>query len=242
MTSFCLKIIALITMFCDHFSYAFFGHFTFLNLIGRIAFPIFAYQISEGYIHTQNIKKYFLRLGIFAIISQIPFSLFIYKISNNSLDSILSLNVFFTLFLGLLSIFLYDYFIKLSHKRKTNLAENSFLSIYKILGIVIVLLIGYIAKILNTDYGFWGILVVFAFYVFKNDKLAMVISFIALCTIKYGISIINYGYNYIYVLLCIFTILPVAIISFYNGKQGRKIKYLLYFFYPLHLLFLYFIA
>lgn len=242
MTSFCLKIIALITMFCDHFSYAFFRHFTFFNLIGRIAFPIFAYQISEGYIHTQNIKKYFLRLGIFAIISQIPFSLFIYKISNNSLDSILSLNVFFTLFLGLLSIFLYDYFIKLSHKRKTNLAENSFLSTYKILGIVIVLLIGYIAKILNTDYGFWGILVVFAFYVFKNDKLAMVISFIALCIIKYGISIINYGYNYIYVLLCIFTILPVAIISFYNGKQGRKIKYLLYFFYPLHLLFLYFIA
>lgn len=229
-------------MFCDHFSYAFFGHFTFFNLIGRIAFPIFAYQISEGYIHTQNIKKYFLRLGIFAIISQIPFSLFIYKISNNSLDSILSLNVFFTLFLGLLSIFLYDYFIKLSHKRKANLAENSFLSIYKILGIVIVLLIGYIAKILNTDYGFWGILVVFVFYFLKNDKLALVISFITLCIIKYGISIINYGYNYIYVLLCIFTILPVAIISFYNGKQGRKIKYLLYFFYPLHLLFLYFIA
>ena len=71
MTSFVLKIIALITMFCDHFGDAFIGHTSALNVIGRIAFPIFAFQISEGYIHTKNIKKYIARLLIFAIISQI---------------------------------------------------------------------------------------------------------------------------------------------------------------------------
>ena len=53
MTSFILKIIALITMTCDHISYAFIGHFSVLNIIGRIAFPIFAFQISEGNEHTK---------------------------------------------------------------------------------------------------------------------------------------------------------------------------------------------
>ena len=73
MTSFALKIVALISMFCDHFGAAFYsGQLSYLNLIGRIAFPIFAFQISEGYTHTKNIKKYFeykdmyLILGILA--------------------------------------------------------------------------------------------------------------------------------------------------------------------------------
>ena len=76
MTSFALKIIALLSMFCDHFGDAFIGHYSFLNLIGRFAFPIFAFQISEGFIYTKNLKKYFLRLGIFAIIAQVPFHYF----------------------------------------------------------------------------------------------------------------------------------------------------------------------
>ena len=110
MTSFALKIIALISMFCDHFGDAFVKHFSFLNLIGRIAFPIFAFQISEGFLHTKNIRKYFLRLGIFALISQIPFSLFSTKFLNSSP---FSLNVFFTLFIGLLGIYLFDYINKM---------------------------------------------------------------------------------------------------------------------------------
>ena len=60
MTSFVLKIIALITMFIDHLGYAIYGKFSYLNYIGRIAFPIFAFQISEGFVHTKNIKKYFI--------------------------------------------------------------------------------------------------------------------------------------------------------------------------------------
>ncbi len=117
MTSFALKIIAIVSMFCDHFGDAYIGSFSFFNLIGRIAFPIFAFQISEGFIHTKSIKKYFLRLGIFALISQIPFWLFVHKfLGTNDL----SLNVFFTLFLGLLGIYLYDYIVKLFQKSNSN--------------------------------------------------------------------------------------------------------------------------
>ncbi len=77
MSAFVLKLIAVFSMTCDHLSYLIFGRFSFLNLIGRIAFPIFAYQITEGYIHTSNLKKYFLRLALFGVISQIPFMLFL---------------------------------------------------------------------------------------------------------------------------------------------------------------------
>ena len=53
--------------------HTFLGRPTFFNVIGRIAFPIFAFQITEGYIHTKNLKQYFLRLGIFALISYLIF-------------------------------------------------------------------------------------------------------------------------------------------------------------------------
>lgn len=241
MTSFALKIIAIVSMFCDHFGDAFVGHFSFFNLIGRIAFPIFAFQISEGFMHTKNLKKYFFRLGIFTIISQIPFSLFSYKFLN---ATSLSLNVFFTLFLGLLSIYLYEFIIKLFHK-SNNLKDMKSklhrIPFDKLIGIIIVLLIGYLAEILKTDYGFWGILVIFAFYFFKEDKLAMIISFVTLCVLKYGIQILQYGYNIGYILLGLFTALSIVFIGLYNGKQGKKIKYALYIFYPIHLLLLYFI-
>ena len=104
MTSFELKIVALISMLCDHTGLVFLGSPTYFNVIGRIAFPIFAFQISEGYTHTKNLKKYILRLIIFALTSQLPFVLF-----RNSVElTSFSLNIFFTLLLGLLSITIYD--------------------------------------------------------------------------------------------------------------------------------------
>lgn len=242
MTSFTLKIIALITMFIDHSGYVFVDNFSFCNFIGRIAFPIFAFQISKGYKHTKNLKKYFLRLGIFALISQIPFSLFTFKYHGGN---ILNLNVFFTLFLGLLSIFLYDYVIKLFNNNKTNTNNSKNKKIivssyiFKAIGIIIVLLLGYVAKLLNTDYGFWGVLVVFIFYLFNSKKLLMTIAFFILCMAKYFIPYINSTFSFTYLVLGLCTFLPIVFITSYNGKQGPKIKYLLYIFYPLHLLILY---
>lgn len=233
-TSFSLKIIALITMFCDHFGDALVGHFSFWNLIGRIAFPIFAFQISEGYVHTKNLKKYFMRLFAFALISQIPFHLFLQKFLPTATSS---LNIFFTLLLGLGSITIYDYFSKVEN-REFGFQIFGF-EVKKIVGIISVLLIAYIANLLHTDYGFWGVVVIFNFYLFKNDKLAMIISYICLWVIRYGILILKNGFYMQYIYLAICTILPIIFISLYNGKQGYKIRYLLYLFYPMHLLLLY---
>lgn len=234
MTSFVLKIIAIITMAIDHFGDACFKYITPLNLIGRIAFPIFAFQISEGYIHTKNLKKYFLRLFLFALISQIPFMLF-----ESTYMEGFNLNIFCTLFISLLAIFIYDKVC--NSKFKFNKIDKIDSVIKQILGILIAVLFGIISELFGFDYGFFGVAIIFLFYIFKNNKLAMVISYITACVLHYGIQIIMYGFNIWYILLGIFTILPIIFICLYNGKQGKKVKYLLYLFYPVHLVILYFL-
>ena len=245
MTSFSLKIVALVFMFCDHFGDSYIKHFSFFNLLGRISFPIFAFQISEGFIHTQNIKKYFFRIGIFALISQIPFSLFMYKYFNN----FSTLNIFFTLFLGLLSIYLYNYInnvlVKSINDKETISKNNSIFTkstiFIKILSLVIVFLLAGIAQLLNTDYGAWGVILVFIFYAFKDNKVLRIFVYVLLVFCKYISPLIQTNFNIAYISMFVATLLSYLFIDLYNGKQGKKIKYLLYLFYPLHLLVLYFI-
>ena len=216
MSSFVLKMIAIISMFIDHVGYAIFGKFSYFNYIGRIAFPIFAFQISEGYVHTKNLKKYFFRLFLFAIISQIPFMLF-----HSILSTEFSLNIFFTLLLGLACIFIYD---------KSN---------YKILGIIASIAIGIIAQISHCDYGFYGVAIILIFYIFKDNFINASIFFILATAIKYLVPIIKYGFNNVYLYLFIFTIISAIFLATYNGKKGKNTKYLLYLFYPIHLLLIY---
>lgn len=220
LTSFILKIIGILAMACDHIGYAIFGEFSFLNLIGRIAFPIFAFQITEGFIHTKNLKKYIRKLLIFGCISQIPFMLFLSKFSEN----IFTLNIFFTLILGLLAIQLYN---------KTN---------NKVLGFIYVLLFGVLAEFANVDYGMYGIFLIFLFYIFKDKKVLMSISVILLTIAKYIPSILTYVFfRPRFYLSILFTCLPLILICLYNKKEGPKSKYLFYIFYPLHLIIFYFI-
>jgi len=216
MSSFVLKMIAIISMFIDHIGYAIFGKFSYFNYIGRLAFPIFAFQISEGYAHTKNLKKYFFRLFLFAIVSQLPFMLFTSIISSE-----FSLNIFFTLLLGLACIFIYD-------KSK-----------YKILGILFSIVIGIIAQITNCDYGFYGIAIILIFHIFKNNFINASLFFVITTAIKYLISMILYGFNDVYLYLFVCTIISAIFLAAYNNKKGRNTKYLLYLFYPLHLLLIY---
>ena len=232
MTSFALKIIAMITMLIDHSGDAYFKRNTAMNFIGRIAFPIFAFQITEGYTHTKNLKKYFLRLFIFALLSQIPFWLF-----ESTFTSNFTLNIFFTLFFGLLAIFCYDKLVNSKFIVVKNEKINTILKI--IFGILPAIIFGIIAELAKFDYGFFGIAIIFIFYIFRNKKLTMSIIFILACIIKYFIEYLKYGNIIFYSLITTFTISSIIFILLYNGEQGRKIKYFLYAFYPVHLLILF---
>lgn len=219
MTSFILKIIGIITMLSDHIGDSILCRFSFLNLIGRIAFPLFAFQAVQGYIYTKDLKKHVIKMLIFACISQIPFMLFLSTFTDTFM-----LNIFFTFTLGLIALYLYDKF------------KN------KILGFIIVIFISILAELIKVDYGAFGILLIFSFYFFKDKKVLMSISTLILCFGNYIIDIISYpSISYIYILCAFFTFLPTILILFYNKKEGPKVKYFFYIFYPLHLFILYII-
>ncbi len=225
MSAFVLKIIACVTMFIDHIGYAIFdGQASWFNYIGRLAFPIFAFQISEGYIHTRNIKKYLTRLLLFALISQIPFMLF-----DSIITDSFNLNVIFTLLFGLLTIICYDKY-------------------HKFVGVCLAFALGIIAQVLNFDYGFYGVCITFLFYVFNSNKLLLSFSFIIATITRYSLLVLKYldygslgirtAFCY-YLPYAICTIASIIIILLYNKKKGPNTRYLLYLFYPLHMLFVY---
>lgn len=212
MSSFILKIIAVVTMFTDHVGYVIFGKFSYFNYIGRLAFPIFAFQISEGYLHTKNIKKYYIRLIIFALISQVPYMLFL-----SYFTSSLTLNVFFTLLFGLTAILIYD---KLNNK---------------FLGIILAICLAIVSQVIKCEYGFFGVSIIFLFYIFKNNRIFMNISYILAVFIYYLPRLIKTNFYYPNLILYTCTTSAILLINLYNGKKGKDTKYLLYLFYPLHL-------
>ncbi|MEG1942513.1 MAG: TraX family protein, partial [Angelakisella sp.] len=104
MTSFTLKIIAIAAMLIDHIGYMFFPDMIIFRLIGRIAFPIFAFFVAEGIRFTHDRKKYLTRLLLLAVISEIPFDL----MRNGSAFSPSSQNVCFTLAVGVVCVWLLE--------------------------------------------------------------------------------------------------------------------------------------
>jgi hypothetical protein len=216
MNSYHLKLIAIITMLIDHTGAVLVPSNTMLNLImrciGRLSFPIFVFLLVEGFHHTKDVKKYLLRMGAFALISEIPFDLAFYgKVLEFNHQ-----NIFFTLFLGLLCMYL----MSLVEKR----FNRNFL-VMNLLNALLTLIIGIIAYLMKTDYDYRGIILIVAFYLFRESKLLRGLSLLFVS--GYLLGYIN--------IIATASIIPIA---FYNGQKGKSIKFAFYIFYPAHLLIL----
>jgi len=148
-----LKWIAIITMTVDHVGAILYPEFTVLRFIGRLSFPLFAYLLILGIENTRNIRNYFTRLFIFALISQVPFFL---ALDYGPFDS---LNIFFTLSSGLLFI----YFFKKSS--------------------VFVLVPVFASLVLPFDYGIYGIAVISCVFILKENTKFGVVSLVLLNTL-----------------------------------------------------------
>ena len=228
-----LKIIAIILMLLDHLWGTIIPGNQWMTLIGRMAFPIFAFLIVEGFFHTSDLKKYMKRLFIFGLISEIPFNL----IYTGSIIFPFHQNVMFTLLLGLLIINEID---KLKNNKEI---KKKIIPILKIFLFLLISIIGFV------DYGVTGVLTIVVFYLFRGFKLAWIgqlISLILLYIVFFeGQSVILNIFNHEYFLpLQSIGVLSLIFIWLYNGEKGKNnklIKYLFYSFYPVHMLVIYLI-
>lgn len=220
MTVFIIKIIACVTMVLDHIKYAIpetEGILT--NYFGRLAFPLYAFLLTEGYVHTKDLKKYYYRMIIFAIISQIPFMLFRTLVGEWKM-----LNIMFTLLLGLIAITVYD-----KEKRKY-------------ISIPIIILLILMGKILKVDYGWYGVTTVILLYMLKNYKSYIPFSYLLLLIVYYYSRIKSFNFGTEIILYILFSWSSTFIMMIYNGKEGKKLKYFYYIFYPLHMIIIYLIS
>jgi hypothetical protein len=212
MSSFQLKLIAITSMFIDHIGAVFFEDVIILRIIGRLAFPIFAFLISEGITHTKDIKRYTLRLIGFALITEVIFDLAFYQ----KWLYLEHQNVLFTFAIAVIII------IIIGKIDETNIYLKAFVIF---LGVVM-------GQLLYVDHGGFGVLMVIVFVLYK-DRRKEQYGFVSIIILT--VAILS---DWIYA----FSAVALAPISFYNGSRGMKAKYIFYAFYPLHLLGIYIVT
>ena len=245
MSAFILKIIACVSMLIDHIGFQY-GILAF-RFIGRLAFPIYLFLIYNGYRHTSNPGRYALRLGVFAVISHIPFSLCFYHTLWYSTG-----NVMFTLLAALLCLWAADLLSR--HKWLKWVSVVPFLVVFY----------AYHRHILWSEYGAMAMLMMLVLFLLGERT--------GLWKALLGVGL-TIAMNYTHILEIVKNILrsngqifptlsqgqwiqvcaiaAIPLILLYNGKKGapegsktaaKLQQYGFYLFYPVHLLLLWLIG
>ena len=232
-TSFTLHIIAMFCMVLDHAWATVVAGNTWMNYVGRIAFPIFAFMIVEGYFYTHDFKKYLQRLFIFALISELPFNL----MNSGSLLDPFHQNVLWTFIIALLCVSKID---KIRQGSKSKGKKTALITLIVLAGALI-------GTITMVDFSGAGVLTVFVFYFFHGRDWKNIVGqligiyFINFILIKnMDIPFMLSGHEFFFPTQG-FAILALIPIWLYKGKQGPKnkvIQYIYYGFYPAHILIL----
>lgn len=204
--------------------------YSVMRLVGRIAFPIFAFLVFEGFMHTSDYKRYLIRVGVCALVAEIPFNLIVTNAAPISGLTDVTVSVFypqhqntvFTLFLALLML----YGMKRFETGEINLNPKA--AFKQWFGQLLCVVVACIASVfLRTDYSYIGILFIAMLYFFRTNKKLQIL---------FG-CIVFLSTN-------IASLLAFVPIAMYNGQiiRSKKFKYFFYIFYPAHLLVLYLIS
>lgn len=228
-----LKYIAIIAMGIDHVALAFVDNrsvwYVLMRAIGRITGPVMFFCAVEGYHHTKNLRKYLMRLFAFALISYLP-----YMFAFHDSFDFLRLNVMFTILIGLLVM----------HVRRR----------IKIIWLKILVMFGLIILSIPTDYGVLGVIMMLVFDFYYGSRKNQLVGYGILVMMSGQTAILEtltwpfkslmyfgrifwsvsverlYGLGFL---------LPIGLLTLYNGKKGRGgelTKWIFYVFYPLHLI------
>ena len=231
-----IKVIAIIAMTLDHIAYTFLPAGTALHyimhLVGKTTAPIMCFFLTEGFRHTHDKKKYFLRLLLFAAISQPVYYVYIFDTApSNVLHFLGNMNMLFTLFLAFLCLLI---------------LTNSKLS----MTVKVILTAITISLAQFCDWGYIVPIWTIIFFFFNKDKKkqSLLFALASLIVLPYTFlhnyeSFLAFSYNY-------GAILALIPIQLYNGKRDcsstplkKKInRWFFYIYYPLHMMIIFMIA
>ena len=163
-----LKYIAFASMFIDHFNKAIITPFltgtgpmviitTIFDILGRIAFPIFAFMVVEGFFKTKSQWKYLRNLLIFAVISEIPYDMF----QSAEFVNTWSQNILWGLALGLFTIMVIDRLKDYIKKRP----------LWIFVSLLIVALSSLGSMLISSDYEYYAIIIIYLYYLFYDKRL-----------------------------------------------------------------------
>lgn len=227
-----LHILALGLMLCDHLWATVVHGNDWLTALGRLAFPIFAFMIVEGYTHTRSLRRYVLRLLLLAIVSELPFNL----MCTGRLIYPFHQNVIWTFLLGIGLITLND------RAAKTG---KLWLRILTAAG---TLTGGYLAGMLTfVDYYGYGVLTLLVFYFFRGRRwqdLAGQIAALGYINLEmmggliYPITLFGLEFSVPQQGFALLALIPIWL---YRGRAGIKhptFRIFRYAFYPAHMLIL----
>lgn len=225
-----LKALAMVLMFLDHACWTIAFEYQWLTCVGRLAFPIFAFLIAEGYRHTRDFDCYFRRMLLFAVISEIPFNL----MTGGALFHPFHQNVMFTFCIALLLLRQVDKAWKRSPWQGLLVAAFAGCLGYGL---------GFITFV---DYYGYGVLTVLIFWLAGKMPFGWLLELAALVWINVelmgGMSyVLTLWGREIWVPQQAFAVLALIPIWLYNGQRGpggKKWQYFGYAFYPAHILIL----
>lgn len=235
MSSFVLKLIAAVTMFIDHMGLILFPGQMIFRIIGRLAFPLYAYCIAEGFRYTRNRWHYFLRIFILGAVCQIVYAF---------VDDDLLLGILISFSIAIVIMALCDsaksclkgetsrlnrLIEKLTHQ---SLSPNADRILSIALAGTSIILAFVLCTVVDVDYGFFGIMLPVLTSLFEGRTQRFVIfssTLLALCIDLTAGFAVQY-----------WSLLTIPILAAYNGKPGKyRLKNFFYIFYPLHLVVLY---
>ena len=207
-----------------------------MRLVGRMAFPLYAFLLVQGFKWTSDWLRYVTRMSVFALISEIPFDLMV----AGEIWYSRAQNVIVTLLVGLISMRMLEVVelqfgltVRPAGSLRLTEAGNGFGG--KILGITLEIWViaaaMFVAEFLRGDYGAFGILLIVALYVFRHRPAEQIVVGCLAMVLIYG-----FGMEVLFAWIAFF------FISRYNGERGRRLGIVPYVFYPEHLLVLWLVS
>ncbi|WP_270470776.1 TraX family protein [Hungatella hathewayi] len=244
MSTFALKITALILMFLDHTGLYFEGAPVWFRWLGRASYPLFLFSMVWGYHYTRNRKKYLLRLYLMSIFMT-GFMYFI-KIRFNAVVDYGYHNIFLSMFLVGVLISTIELFIK---DRKKGGILIGVIVLVQILYYMLPrffpflrslsgdTLTGVIPNLAMNEYGLEFVALGVLMYFLKEQKDVFTAVYLIFCICQFSEEMLAVGTATQWLM-----VLALPFMLSYNNQKGPGLKYFFYVFYPAHTFLLFYTA